>query len=104
MRLKTYKERRAFGGGFTKDSGQTLRDTVRTTRVLTSLSRRAEPAHGPSPCRVAAGRCSAYIARGLSIAKKARFAHRPRKAGANMTVEEREMIRREREAMKEGST
>ena len=28
----------------------------------------------------------------------------PRKAGANMTVEEREMIRREREAMKEGST
>ena len=106
MRLKTYKERRAFGGGFTKDSGQTLRDTVRTTRVLTSLSRRAEPAHGPSPCRVAAGRCSAYIARGAldTPTKKARFAHRPRKAGANMTVEEREMIRREREAMKEGST
>ena len=30
---------------------------------------------------------------GSRYAKKARFAHRPRKAGANMTVEEREMIR-----------
>ena len=38
---------------------------------------------------------------GSRYAKKARFAHRPRKAGANMTVEEREMIRREREAMKD---